>query len=143
MDDGEPGSRHGWQVVSMMSLEERFVSTNFGHASRSNPAPCSVRREAPWASWRVSPSPVSQSPSTACSTLSRSACFFYAASGSLFLPLRVPAGVACHSTPVATKRSVLTVEPPTLAAFDLPKCLCCFCCCFCRLLLPFAAAADR
>ena len=29
MDDGEPGSRLGWQAVSSMSLEERFVSTSF------------------------------------------------------------------------------------------------------------------
>ena len=28
MDDGEPGSWLGWQVVSSMSLEERFVSTS-------------------------------------------------------------------------------------------------------------------
>ena len=26
IDDGEPGTRRGWQVVSLMSLEERFVS---------------------------------------------------------------------------------------------------------------------
>ena len=47
-------------------------------------------------------SPACQSPITAVSTLSRSACFFYAAFDSLFPPLRVPAGVACHSTLVAT-----------------------------------------
>ena len=28
MDDGEPGPRQGWQVVSSMSLEEQFVSSS-------------------------------------------------------------------------------------------------------------------
>ena len=98
MDDGEPGPRQGWQVVSSMSLEEQFVSSSCGRASRSSPVPCSGPRR----QWRVCLSPVSLSPITAGSIHSRSVCFFCAASGSLFPPLCAPAGVACHSTLVAT-----------------------------------------
>ena len=66
----------GWQVVSSMSLEERFVSASCGHPLRSSPRPV--------------PFPVTPRdecalhqfpslPTTADSTLSRSACFFCAA----------------------------------------------------------------
>ena len=97
MEDGEPGSRLGWQVVSSMSLEEPFVSTSLWPRLTLHRALVPFRGR-PHGECALH----HQSATTADSTLSRSACFFYAAFGSLSLSLRVLAGVACHSTLVAT-----------------------------------------
>ena len=82
MDDGEPGPRQGWQVVSSMSLEEQFVSSSLW------PRLTLQSR----ALFRSQGGPFASLPFTS---------FPGAASGSLFPPLYVPAGVACHSTLVA------------------------------------------
>ena len=83
VDDGEPESRRGWQVVSSMCLEERFVSLKLWPRLTLQSRALFRSQGGPLAECALQP--VSQSPTTAGSTLSRSACFFYAASGSLFL----------------------------------------------------------
>ena len=93
MDDGEPGPRQGWQVVSSMSFGGTVCELEFVAAPHA-PVRCFV----PVPGGPIGEFAFHQLPCrpSAGSILSRSVCFFP--------QLCVPAGVACHSTLVANVR---------------------------------------